>query len=159
MAMRRPLPIITVPILAASLLAAVPATASAQEPSTLATAGISPGDIVGYWEGTDPLDAGHATRTFTRNADGKISLMGDDTHVTLCGGGDNATYSFSDGVTLGPWMASNNFIVQCLPLPGASVRLHARYRMISANQMEETLTRADTGAFVTKVTLTKLSCK
>ncbi|MEV7003667.1 hypothetical protein AB0N62_39225 [Streptomyces sp. NPDC093982] len=135
-----------------------PALANADDSeSKHAAAGSRPGDIAGRWEGTDPLDGGQATRTFTRNDDGKISLIGGDTHITLCGGGDDGTYSFSDGVVRGHKMASDNFIVQCLPQPGASVRLLARYKMISSDQMVETLTRADTNVEVTEVILTKMS--
>jgi hypothetical protein len=135
----------------APALASVDASAS-----TLATAEI-PWGISGQWEGTDPLDGGHATRTFTRNANGTVSLMGGDTHITLCGGGDDGTYSFSDGVIRGIMMTSQNFLVQCLP-NGPGIRLLATYKMISRNQMKETLKRADDPTVVvTEVILTRVS--
>jgi hypothetical protein len=98
--------------------------------------------FVGYWMGIDPVDGGDSRRGFTRNPDGTISMAGRDSYLSLCDGTDHGLASFSDGVVTGRVMTTNNLVLQCFN-NDQTVTLRARFELLDANLIRETLTRPD----------------
>lgn len=157
--MRR-LSVIAAVLVSALGFASGPALASAdssQAPAAATAKSHHPRAFVGYWMGTDPRDGGDSRRGFTLNPDGTVSMAGRDSYVGLCGGGDLAYFSFSDGVVAGSRMTTDHFVVTCFN-NGEVVTLHARYDLIGPGLMRETLTRED-GTLESKIVFHRVSAK
>jgi hypothetical protein len=97
--------------------------------------------------GTDPLDGGDARRGLTRNSNGKFSLAGRDSVITLCDSTDRGFASFDNGVASGTVMTTNDFTITCFN-NGSTVTLLARYELLDAHLMRETL-KTTSGTVVT----------
>jgi hypothetical protein len=105
----------------------------------------------GYWMGIDPVDGGDSRRSIRRQADGTYALVGRDTVLTLCDDTDRGIATFEDGTTTGrDRMGTDNLTIRCFNT-SASVVIKARYQLVDANTMLETLTLANGTPFATIV--------
>lgn len=98
-------------------------------------------EFQGYWMGIDPLDGGDSRRSLVRLDDGRYSLAGRDTVLTLCDETDRGFISFDDGVVVGrDLMRSDSLTIAC-GNTGASVVLRVQYQLAADGLMvEETTT-------------------
>ena len=110
----------------------------------------------GYWMGVDPLDGGDSRRSLVQLSNGRFSLAGRDTVLTLCDGTDRGFVSFDDGEEIGrDVMQSDALTIRCTNT-SASVVLHARYELIGKGLMVERITTLD-GSPVTTIVFHKVS--
>ena len=109
----------------------------------------------GYWMGVDHVDGGDSRRSLIQLANGRYSLAGRDTVLTLCDSTDRGFASFSDGVEVGrDEMQSNALTIACAN--GATVVLNVRYELIGKGVMIEHTTRQD-GTPVSSIVFHKVS--
>jgi hypothetical protein len=143
--MRRDFVFLTVGVLAVLFVARVWASSPAAPPAA----------FQGYWMGVDHVDGGDSRRSLIQLDNGRYSLAGRDTVLTLCDGTDRGFASFSDGEETGrDEMQSNALNIACAN--GASVVLNVRYELIGKGVMIEHTTRQD-GTPVSSIVFHKVS--
>jgi hypothetical protein len=145
--MRRSLYLIALTSIAIAAAVGLTSGGFADRASGQAATSLGANDFVGYWMGTDPLDGGDTRRGLTRNSNGKFSLAGRDSVITLCDSTDRGFASFENGVASGTVMTTNDFTITCFN-NGSTVTLLARYELLDANLMRETL-KTTSGTLVT----------
>lgn len=108
----------------------------------------------GYWMGVDPLDGGDSRRSLVRRADGRFTMAGRDTVLTLCDGTDRGFISFDDGVVIGRATLRTEQLTIACTNSGASVVLHVTYQFVTDSLMIEQ-TRTPAGAPVSRIVFHK----
>jgi len=109
----------------------------------------------GYWMGVDPLDGGDSRRSLVRLSNGRYSMAGRDTALTLCDGTDRGFISFDDGIAQRHVLRTDSLTIVC-STTGASVVLRVRYELFGDDLMiEDTTTLA--GSPVTRIVFHKVS--
>lgn len=97
----------------------------------------------GYWAGVDPNDGGDSRRTIINNGD-HYTMIGRDTVLTLCGGGERGTLS-GTGVMENDSLVINGSL-DCTD--GASVGLTYSFTKLDDNLIVELLENAETGSTI-----------
>ena len=98
----------------------------------------------GYWAGVDPNDGGDSRRTIINNGGGHYTMIGRDTVLTLCGGGERGTLSGTGGMQGGSLVINGS--LDCTD--GASVGLTYSFTKLDDNLIVELLENSETGGVI-----------